>query len=74
MYEKVCDILLNYVDEPEGGFKPDMSFLEDLAMNSLDIMTMVGDLEDEFDITIETADLRGMHTLQDLVDFLEAQR
>ena len=71
MYEKVCEILLNYVEEPEGGLTPETRFIDDLAMNSLDIMTMVGDLEDEFDITIETSELRELFTLRDLVSFLE---
>ena len=71
MYEKVCEILLNYVEEPEGGLTPETRFIDDLEMNSLDIMTMVGDLEDEFDITIETSELRELFTLRDLVSFLE---
>ncbi len=71
MYEKVCEILLNYVEEPEGGLKPETRFIDDLAMNSLDIMTMVGDLEDEFDITIETPELRNLFTIRELVKFLE---
>ena len=71
MYEKVCEILLNYVEEPEAGLKPETKFIDDLEMNSLDIMTMVGDLEDEFDITIETSELRELFTLRDLVSFLE---
>ena len=71
MYEKVCEILLNYVEEPEGGLKPETKFIDDLEMNSLDIMTMVGDLEDEFDTTIETNELRELFTLRDLVSFLE---
>ncbi len=71
MYEKVCEILLNYVEEPEGGLTPETRFIDDLAMNSLDIMTMVGDLEDEFDITIETPELRNLFTIRELVKFLE---
>ncbi len=71
MYEKICEILLNYVEEPEGGLTPDTKFIDDLAMNSLDIMTMIGDVEDEFDITIETNELRSIYTLQELVTFLE---
>ena len=71
MYEKVCEILLNYVEEPEGGLTPETRFIDDLAMNSLDIMTMVGDLEDEIDITIETPELRNLFTIRDLVKFLE---
>ena len=73
MYEKVCEILLNYVEEPEGGLTPETRFIDDLAMNSLDIMTMIGDIEDEFDVEIETADLRSLFTLQDLVNYLEGK-
>ena len=73
MYEKVCEILLNYVEEPEGGLTPETRFIDDLAMNSLDIMTMVGDLEDEFDITIETPELRNLFTIWYLVMFLEGK-
>ena len=71
MFEKVCEILLNYVEEPEGGLIPELKFVDDLGMTSLDIMTMIGDVEDEFDITIETAELRNIYTLQELADYLE---
>lgn len=70
MYEKVCEILLNYVEEPEGGLTPETKFVDDLAMNSLDIMTMIGDVEDAFDVTIETADLRELYTIGQFVEFL----
>ena len=73
MYEKISGILLNYVEEPEGGLTPETKFIDDLAMNSLDIMTMIGDIEDELNITIETADLRSLFTLQDLVKYLEGK-
>lgn len=70
MYEKVCEILLNYVEEPEGGLTPETKFVDDLHMSSLDIMTMIGDVEDEFDVEIETADLRSIFTIREFVDYL----
>ena len=73
MYEKICEILLNYVDEPEGGLTPETKFIDDLAMTSLDIMTMIGDIEDEFDIEIETKDLHGIFTLRDLEAYLKTK-
>lgn len=73
MYEKICEILLNYVEEPEGGLTPETKFVDDLAMTSLDIMTMIGDVEDEFDIEIETRDLHGIFTLRDLEAYLKTK-
>ena len=70
MYEKVCEILLNYVEEPEGGLTPETKFVDDLHMSSRDIMTMIGDVEDEFDVEIETADLRSIFTIGDFVAYL----
>ena len=70
MYEKICEILLNYVEEPDSGLTPDTRFVDDLNMSSLDIMTMIGDVEDEYDIEIETADLRSIYTIRDFVDYL----
>jgi acyl carrier protein len=70
MYEKICEILLNYVEEPEGGLTPETKFVDDLAMTSLDIMTMIGDIEDEFDVEIETADLRSLYTIGQFVEYL----
>ena len=73
MYEKICEIILDYVDEPEVGLTPETRFIDDLAMNSLDIMTMAGQIEDEFDLTIETSDLNGIVTIRDLVDYLKSR-
>ena len=70
MFDKVRDIILEYVDLPKDEIKPETKFLADMAMNSLDIMTMVGQMEDEFDVTIETEDLNDIFTVQDLVDYL----
>ncbi len=70
MYEKICEIILNYVEEPDGGLTPDTRFVDDLNMSSLDIMTMIGDVEDEYDIEIETADLRSIYTIRNFVDYL----
>ena len=72
MYEKICEILLNYVDEPEGGLTPETKFVDDLSMTSLDIMTMIGDVEDEFDIELETAKLREIYTISELVAYLSS--
>lgn len=71
MFEKIREIMLEYNDVPEESITPQTRFLADLAMNSLDIMDMVGRMEDEFDVSIETEDLNKIFTVQDLMDYLE---
>ncbi len=71
MFDKIRDVILEYVDMPKENITPDTTFLADMHMNSLDIMTMIGQLEDEYDITIETEDLNDIYTMQQLVDYVE---
>lgn len=70
MFERIREIILEYTDIPRESITPKTQFLADIAMNSLDIMTMVGQIEDEFDITVETEDLDSIFTVQDLVDYI----
>jgi acyl carrier protein len=70
MFEKIVDIMLDYNDVPRDSITPDTRFLADLHMNSLDIMDMVGQMEEEFGVVIATEDLNSIFTVQDLADYL----
>ena len=70
MFEKVVDIMLEYNAVPRESITPETRFLADLHMNSLDIMDMVGRMEDEFGVLIATEDLNSIFTVQDLVNYL----
>lgn len=70
MLEKIRDVMLEYIEVSRESITPETRFLADLQMNSLDIMDMVGQLEDEFDVVIATEDLNEIFTVQDLIDYL----
>ncbi len=70
MFEQIREVILEYVDVPKDSITPNTKFMADIHMNSLDIMTMVGELEDTYDITIETEDLNTIFTIQDLIDYI----
>ena len=70
MFEKVRTILLEYVDVEKEDITPETEFLMDLKMNSYDIVTMIGQLEEEFDITIEAEELEGIMSVGDLAKYL----
>lgn len=71
MLEKIRDVMLEYIEVSRESITPETRFLADLSMNSLDIMDMVGQLEDEFAVVIATEDLNEIFTVQDLIDYLE---
>ncbi|MBQ7597811.1 MAG: acyl carrier protein [Clostridia bacterium] len=70
MFEQIREVILEYVNVPKDSITPNTKFMADIHMNSLDIMTMVGELEDAYDITIETEDLNTIFTIQDLIDYI----
>jgi acyl carrier protein len=73
MFEKIKNTLLNYVDVDPEEITPDTAILQDLKMNSYDIVTMIGELEDEFDIEVDTDDLQQINTVGDLADYITKQ-
>ena len=71
MFEKLRSIILEYADYPEDKITPETEFLADLQLSSFDIVTMVGEIEDAFDVEIPTEDLDDLYTIQSLMDYLE---
>ena len=52
MDKKVIEIMANYLGLKEEEITSDMDLMDDLNINSYDIMSIVGKFEDEFDIDI----------------------
>ena len=68
MFDKVKKILENYT---EIEIKEDSSLVGDLALSSLDIVAIVSDFEDEFNIKIEDKDIFNFLNVDDILKYLE---
>ncbi len=71
MFEKLADIIVKYVEVDKGDIKPESRFMEDLGFTSFDFMSMLGEIEDEFDLEIEQEEAADIRTVQEAVDYLE---
>ena len=71
MFEKLAEIISNYVEVDPADVKPESRFMEDLKFTSSDFMSMLGELEDEFDIEIDQKEAAQIRTVQEAVDYLE---
>lgn len=71
MFEKLVEIISNYVEVEPENIKPESRFMEDLGFTSFDFMSMLGELEDEFDIEIQQSEAADIRTVQEAVDYLE---
>ena len=71
MFEKLAEIMCNYVEVEQSDVHPESRFMEDLGFTSFDFMSMLGELEDEFDIEIDEQEVADIRTVQEAVDYLE---
>jgi acyl carrier protein len=51
----------------------DTDLLKDLEMDSLDVMDMVMEIEDRFDIVIGQGEMSNVQTMNDLVNLVDAK-
>lgn len=71
MFEKLVEIICNYVEVEPENVHGDSRFMEDLGFTSFDFMSMLGELEDEFDIEIDQQEVAGIRTVKEALDYME---
>lgn len=71
MFDQLADIITNYVEVKKEDINPESRFMEDLGFSSFDFMSMLGEVEDTFDVEIEQEEAAGIRTVQEAVDYLE---
>ncbi len=72
MFEKLTDIITNYVEVKKEDIKPESRFMEDLGFSSFDFMSMLGELEDELDMEIDPEKAADIRTVREAADYLES--
>ena len=72
MFEKLTDIIVNYVEVNKEDIKPESRFMEDLGFTSFDFMSMLGEIEDELDVEIDAEKAADIRTVQEAADYLES--
>lgn len=71
MFEKICALIAKQLDVEPSSIKPESSLIDDLHADSLDIVELVMDVEQEFDVEITDDALPKMKTVADVLAFLE---
>ena len=72
MFEKLVEIICNYVEVEAENITEDSRFMEDLGFTSFDFMSMLGELEEEFDVEIDQQEVANVRTVKEAVTYLES--
>lgn len=72
MLEKLKGIVKPYVRDQEGfsNMTEDSDLLKDLKINSANLVDVVLDIENEFDITIDNASMEKMLTVRSAMEII----
>ncbi|HMM30247.1 MAG TPA: acyl carrier protein [Clostridia bacterium] len=73
-FEKVRAIIAKQLDISEENIKPESNLIEDLKADSLDVVELVMDLEQEFDIEIPDDELPLIRTVNDIIGFINKKK
>lgn len=69
-FEKVRAVIAKQLDLPEEGITLESKLIEDLKADSLDVVELIMDLEQEYGIEIPDDELPGIRTVGDIVKFI----
>ena len=71
MFEKIVDILSEHTEYDKSKMNRDTTLLMDLGLNSLEVVKIVMELEEEFEIEFSEEDLPRITTLGELEDLIK---
>ena len=71
MEEKVIDILAEVAEKDKTEITRETKLVEDLELESLDIVTMVAKSDEEFKIDIPDEEIQNLLTVGDAIKFIE---
>lgn len=71
IFEKIKEIICGQFDIDPESIQPETNFLTDLGADSLDVVELAMNIEDEFGLgEISEEDIRGVQTVGDLVNYV----
>lgn len=72
MFNELKEIICEYVEINPEEITENSRFIEDLGFTSYDFMSMVGELEDKYDIEVEERDVIQVKTVGDAVKYIQS--
>ena len=71
VFQKVCEIIAKQLDLDPANITMESRLVDDLKADSLDIVELIMDLEQEFALEIPDEELPRMLTIGDVVSYIE---
>ena len=72
MLEQLKDMICEYVEIDKNLINENSRFMEDLGFTSFDFMSMIGEIEDKFDVEVEERKAADIRTVGEAVEYIKS--
>jgi acyl carrier protein len=67
---KVIELIIEQLNVTREQCVPKASFINDLGADSLDLMELIMEMEEQYGVSISDEELQNIRTIQNVIDFL----
>ena len=71
VFEKIQGMIAKQMDISPQSIAAESRLIEDLKADSLDVVELIMDIEQEFSVQVPEEELPNVHTVGDIVKFIE---
>ena len=72
MKEEVIKIIASVAEVPEESINLNTNLIADLDLESLDLVTVVSEIENKYELEIPDKEIKKIQTVEDIVNFLSS--
>jgi acyl carrier protein len=72
-FEQLKKLIVELLEVAESEVVPEASFADDFNADSLDLIEFITAVEDTFKIEVPDEDAENLRTVQDAIDYIEAE-
>ena len=73
IFNELKEIVLDNLGDDDINVSEESVLTDDLGLTSLDLISIVGDVEDSFDISVEDEAMESLETVGDVLDYIEGR-
>ena len=74
IFETVVSMIAKQLKVDPATIKPETRLVEDLKADSANVMVLIMDLEDAFNMTVDDTAITSLRTVGDVVKYIEAHQ
>jgi acyl carrier protein len=74
IYDQIKAVLVEQLGADESQITEEASFQDDLDADSLDLVELIMELEDQFGVKISDEDAQGIQTVGQAVDYINSHQ